>query len=56
MIHELNYRDGLITRYGLEYVDEIETRAKNTRNQGWNRTKLTERKEKYRLMNKIPKF
>jgi len=54
--NELNYREGLIIRYGLEYVEEVETRANNTRNQGWNRTELTEIKEKYRLMNKIPKI
>ena len=54
--NELNYREGLIGRYGLEYVEEIEMRANNTRNQGWNRTELTEIKEKYRLMNKIPKI
>ena len=50
--NELNYREGLISRYGIDYVEEIEIRAKKTRNNKLNKHELTEIKIKYRELNK----
>lgn len=50
--NELNYREGLIVRYGEAYVLEIEQRAVQLRNYKYNKDQLKEIREKYRLLNK----
>ena len=50
--NELNFREGLIARYGEEYVLQIEQKAVHTRNYKFTKDELKELKEKYRLLNK----
>lgn len=50
--NELNFREGLIARYGESYVIEIEQRATQLRNYKYNKDQLKEIREKYRLLNK----
>lgn len=45
------YRAGLILRYGLDYVEAIEFKAKLTRSYKWSREELIEIKAKYRRLN-----
>jgi DNA-directed RNA polymerase subunit N (RpoN/RPB10) len=50
--NELNFREGLIARYGEDYVLKIEKKALETRNYKFNKEELKELREKYRLLNK----
>jgi DNA-directed RNA polymerase subunit N (RpoN/RPB10) len=50
--NELNFREGLIARYGEDYVLNIEKKALETRNYKFNKEELKELREKYRLLNK----
>jgi hypothetical protein len=47
---ELNYRLGLIQRYGLEYTDEIEAKANETRNYKFAKCELIAKKLKYDIL------
>lgn len=48
--NELNYRAGLIQRYGLQYTDEIEQKANDTRNYKFTKEELTAKKLKYDIL------
>lgn len=50
--NELNFREGLIARYGEDYVLKIEKKALETRNYKFNKEELKGLREKYRLLNK----
>jgi len=50
--NELNFREGLVVRYGEAYVLEIEQRAAQLRVYKYNKDQLKEIREKYRLLNK----
>ena len=50
--NELNFREGLIVRYGESYVIEIEQRAAKLRVYKYTKDQLKEIREKYRLLNK----
>ena len=50
--NELNFREGLIARYGEDYVLQIEQKAVHTRNYKFTKDELKELREKYRLLNK----
>lgn len=45
--NELNYRKGLIDRYGIEYVESIEILADETRQKKWTKEELIEIKNEY---------
>lgn len=49
-----DYREGMIIRYGLEAVEQLEQRAKDTRFQKWSRSELKEIHSTYR--NKVKSF
>jgi hypothetical protein len=51
--NELNYRLGLIERYGLEYANNIEKLANETRNHKFTKEYLIEKKMQYNLKFKI---
>jgi hypothetical protein len=48
--NELNYRSGLIQRYGIEYTDQIEEKANNTRNYKFTKEELIAKKLKYDIL------
>lgn len=48
--NELNYRAGLIQRYGVEYTDQIEERANKTRNYKFAKCELIAKKLKYDIL------
>jgi len=48
--NELNYRQGLIKRYGLEYADKIEQKANETRNYKYTKAELIAKKLKYDIL------
>jgi hypothetical protein len=48
--NELNYREGLILRYGIDYVVEIEEKAIKTREHKFTREELIMIKKKYDLL------
>jgi hypothetical protein len=48
--NELNYRAGLIQRYGIEYTDQIEEKANNTRNYKFTKEELIAKKLKYDIL------
>lgn len=50
--NELNFREGLIVRYGETYVLEIEQKASKLRVYKYTKDQLKEIREKYRLLNK----
>lgn len=50
--NELNFREGLVIRYGEAYVLEIEQRAAQLRVYKYTKDQLKEIREKYRLLNK----
>lgn len=45
--NELNYREGLVKRYGLDFVNELETYANETRNYKYTKDELIEIKKRY---------
>ena len=45
--NELNYREGLIKRYGIQFVTELEQYANETRNKKYTKDELTEIKKEY---------
>lgn len=45
--NEANYRDGLIIKYGMDAVIDLEKRADETRNKKWSREELLEIKKEY---------
>jgi len=45
--NELNYREGLIKRYGIDFVIELETYANETRNKKYTKDELVEIKKRY---------
>ena len=45
--NELNYREGLIKRYGINFVIELETYANETRNKKYSKDELIEIKKRY---------
>lgn len=47
--NELNYRDGLIKRYGKEYVEQLESEKDEKRNYKWSDEELENIKQKYKL-------
>lgn len=49
----LEYRQGLINRYGLEFVERLERTKDNGRNYKYSKTELTEIKNKYTNLLKI---
>ena len=48
--NELNYRQGLIQRYGIEYADQIEQKANETRNYKFSKAELIAKKLKYDIL------
>lgn len=48
--NELNYRSGLINRYGVDYADAIETKANETRNYKFTKEELIAKKIKYDIL------
>lgn len=48
--NELNYRTGLIQRYGIEYADQIEEKANQTRNYKFTKEELIAKKLKYDIL------
>ena len=48
--NELNYRQGLIKRYGLDYADKIEQKANETRNYKYTKAELIAKKLKYDIL------
>ena len=50
--NELNFREGLVVRYGEAYVLEIEQRAAQLRVYKYTKDQLKEIREKYKLLNK----
>jgi hypothetical protein len=53
--NELNYRQGLIQRYGIDFADQIEQKANETRNQKFTKEELIAKKLKYDLLIKEKK-
>jgi len=51
--NELNYRLGLIERYGLEYANNIENLANDTRNYKFSKEELISKKMEYNLKFKM---
>lgn len=51
----LEYRKGLIARYGLEYLNRLESLANEKKNYKYTREELVEIKNKYKQKNKIGK-
>lgn len=47
--NELEYRDGLIKRYGIEYVESLESIKNENRERRYSDVELNEIKEKYKL-------
>ena len=47
--NELNYRDGLIKRYGKEFVEQLESEKDAKRVYKWSDEELNEIKQKYKL-------
>lgn len=47
--NELNYRDGLIARYGVEYVEGLESIKNENRERTWTDEELESIKKKYRV-------
>ena len=45
--NELNYRQGLIEKHGVEFVEQLEKDANETRNKNWSKEELIEIKKKY---------
>lgn len=45
--NELNYREGLVKRYGLDFINELETYANETRNYKFTKDELIEIKKRY---------
>jgi len=48
--NELNYRQGLIQRYGIDYADQIEQKANETRNYKFSKEELIAKKLKYDIL------
>lgn len=48
--NELNYRQGLIERYGIEYADAIELKANETRNYKYTKEELIAKKIKFDIL------
>ena len=48
--NELMYRQGLIQRYGIEYADQIEQKANETRNYKYTKEELIAKKLKYDIL------
>jgi hypothetical protein len=48
--NELNYRQGLIQRYGIEFADQIEQKANETRNYKFSKEELIAKKLKYDIL------
>lgn len=48
--NELNYRQGLIQRYGVEYADAIELKANETRNYRYTKQELIAKKIKFDIL------
>ena len=48
--NELNYRQGLIQRYGIEFADQIEQKANETRNYKFTKEELIAKKLKYDIL------
>ena len=48
--NELNYRQGLIKRYGIEFADAIELKANETRNYKYTKEELIAKKLKYDIL------
>ena len=48
--NELNYRQGLISRYGIEYADAIELKANATRNYKFTKEELIAKKLQYDIL------
>ena len=53
--NELNYRQGLIKRYGIDFADKIEQKANETRNHKFTKEELIAKKLKYDLLIKEKK-
>jgi hypothetical protein len=53
--NELNYRQGLIQRYGIDFADHIEQKANETRNHKFTKEELIAKKLKYDLLIKEKK-
>ncbi len=53
--NELNYRQGLIQRYGIEFADQIEQKANETRNHKFTKAELIAKKMQYDLLIKEKK-
>ena len=47
--NELNYRDGLIARYGIEYVEKLESEKNAKRDYKWSDEELEQIKQQYKL-------
>jgi len=48
--NELNYRDGLIKRYGVTFVESLESEKDKKRTYLWSDEELREIKEKYKIL------
>ncbi len=48
--NELNYRQGLILRYGIEYTDAIEKKANETRNYKFTKEELIAKKMQFDIL------
>jgi hypothetical protein len=48
--NELNYRQGLIQRYGIDFADQIEQKANETRNYKFTKEELIAKKLKYDIL------
>ena len=48
--NELNYRQGLIQRYGIDFADQIEQKANETRNYKFSKDELIDKKLKYDIL------
>lgn len=53
--NELNYRQGLIQRYGIDFADKIEQKANETRNHKFTKEELIAKKMQYDLLIKEKK-
>ena len=45
--NELNYREGLVAKFGNKWVEQLEKYARETKDYAWSRTELIEIKKKY---------
>ena len=50
--NEANFRNGLVERYGIDYVVELELKANELRNYKYTNEELIEIRKKYSLLNK----